>query len=631
MAMRSPDPSCQRHASLRRIALSLVGVLLFSLGRPGFAAETFWITEPQRHEFDGRSDDLLTAGLGTAGLRGAIPELDDPLQPTWSSLRRRAIAQSWRALADQRPDQGFGKTHGPLSDARLAGVEYLALLRDPLIKGGRFTLWLQIPLGFDPQQPCLVVAAASGSRGVFGSLPTAAERALQRGCAVVHNDKGLGPALLDLSAERTLSHDGRLVAMDDRTALWPRQNLASTADTPAHTLLMKHAQSGDHPEARWGRLLLRSGEAALALLNREFAAGKKRFTPRNTLIIAAGISNGGAAALQALEIDRGTFFDAAVVGEPNVQTFGAPSLYEYATLHGLLQPCAILAEDLTAIPLGVVVSFAVQRHRDWCDQLAASGKLTGANTDELARGARSRLLEAGILPEALQLGALNLQFGLWPSIGATYASAYARNRDAMLPCRLSFAAVDAQGLPRALQPRELVAAYADSSGIAPTAAIGLVGETTEGVRNAAVAMDFSTARCLHELAPQWSRAIDETRVRARPGRRPVLIVHGREDALIPVALSSRAYLERAVIASPPGTELRYFEIDRAQHFDAFLAVPGMGRAQALQPHLNTAFDLLLERLRHGRALPPSQRVEASISLAPSKPITFVAGRLVVPD
>lgn len=600
------------------------------------AAEAWWLAEPERYEFDGQSDDLLTAGLGITGLNGSPPALDDPLQPSFGSLRRRAIAQSWRALADLRTEHGFGSSHGPLGDARLAGVEYLALLHDPLVKGARFTLWLQIPQTFDAKNPCLVVAAASGSRGVFGALPTAAERALQRGCAVAHNDKGLGTALFDPATGETLAFDGRRVAASNPRALFqpPPADIMTTvppAAPMAHAVLMKHAQSGDNPESRWGAMLLRSGEAALALLNRERATGQERFTPRNTLIIAAGISNGGAAALQALETDRGRFFDAALIGEPNVQTSGTPSLYEYATLHGLLQPCAVLAEDLAAIPLGIAVSFAAQRHRDWCTQLAAAGFLQGADTVELATTARGRLLEAGVLPEALRLGALNLQFGLWPSIGATYASAYARNRDARLPCRLSFAAVDAQGLPRALQARELIAAYADSSGIAPTAAIGLVGASPDGARSVAAATDFATARCLYELAPSYARAIDQTRVKARPGRRPVIIVHGREDALIPVALSSRAYVERALAGGPRRTELHYFEIDRAQHFDAFLAVPGMGRAQALQPHLNTAFDLLLDRLRRGRALPPSQRVDGEFSATPTKPITIASGRLVVPE
>ena len=648
--MQAPDPRALRPRRRRAAAALLVAVLGLGVGGDAPADEAPWVLEPQRREIDGRRDDLLTAGLGLAGLSAALPELDDPLQPSWAALRRRAIAQSWRALADQRPDHGFGVTHGPLGDARLAGLEYLALLRDPVVANARFTLWLQIPQNFDAQNACLVVAAASGSRGVFGALPTAAERALQRGCAVAHNDKGLGSGLIDPALGKTLAFDGRLVAAADPAALFFFDEAKKSAAPPPHALLMKHAHSGDNPEARWGALLLRSGEVALTLLNRERPTGSAPLTPRNTLIIAAGISNGGAAALQALEADRGRFFDAAIVGEPNVQTADAPPLFEYATLHGLLQPCAILAEELASIPLGIVVSLAAQRHRDWCGQLAAAGLVSGASTDEWARAARARLLESGILPGALRLGALNLQFGLWPSVGATYASAYARNRSAVLPCRLSFAALDAQGGPRALQARELVAAYTDSRGIAPTASLGLLGETADGRRSAAAAADWATAHCLYELARtpgsrepgarerdardtarRIAQAIARTRLEARPGQRPVVILHGRDDALIPVAHSSRAYVERALTLSRGQAEVRYFEIDRAQHFDAFLALPGMGAAQPLQPQLNAAFDLLLARLREGRALPPSQRVAAGIVADPAKPITHVAGRLAVPD
>jgi len=53
---------------------------------------------PLRLELDGRDDDLLTAGLGLAGLRGAAPAFGDPLAPTRRELRRRAIYSAYRAL-----------------------------------------------------------------------------------------------------------------------------------------------------------------------------------------------------------------------------------------------------------------------------------------------------------------------------------------------------------------------------------------------------------------------------------------------------------------------------------------------------------------------------------------------------
>jgi len=46
------------------------------------------------------SDDLLSAGLGLAGLRGAPSAYADPLHPSAAELRRRAIQSSWKGIAD---------------------------------------------------------------------------------------------------------------------------------------------------------------------------------------------------------------------------------------------------------------------------------------------------------------------------------------------------------------------------------------------------------------------------------------------------------------------------------------------------------------------------------------------------
>ena len=65
---------------------------------------------------------------------------------------------------------------------------------------GITTVMLQIPAGFDRGQPCLVVAASSGSRGIYGALPTAGEWGLRHGCAVAHSDKGTGTGFWDLDS-----------------------------------------------------------------------------------------------------------------------------------------------------------------------------------------------------------------------------------------------------------------------------------------------------------------------------------------------------------------------------------------------------------------------------------------------
>lgn len=50
--------------------------------------------------YDGSSDDLLTAGLGKTGLGGAAPAVADPLKPTAAELRKLAIFNNYRAILD---------------------------------------------------------------------------------------------------------------------------------------------------------------------------------------------------------------------------------------------------------------------------------------------------------------------------------------------------------------------------------------------------------------------------------------------------------------------------------------------------------------------------------------------------
>ena len=58
-------------------------------------------------------DDLLTAGLGLAGLQSmAPPAFADPGAPTSNELRRRAIWSNWRGIADLSPGGGYGTLYG---------------------------------------------------------------------------------------------------------------------------------------------------------------------------------------------------------------------------------------------------------------------------------------------------------------------------------------------------------------------------------------------------------------------------------------------------------------------------------------------------------------------------------------
>ncbi len=162
------------------------------------------IGAPIRYELDGVTDDLATAGLGTSGLLGAPPAFVDPRHPTARELRRRAIYMNYRGLADLAAAPGSGPA--------VAGVELLVGLRSPV---GPSTAMLQIPRDFDAASPCLIAVASSGSRGIYGALPTAGGWGLRHGCAVVHTDKGTGSGVYDVASRRGVRIDGTLAASGD--------------------------------------------------------------------------------------------------------------------------------------------------------------------------------------------------------------------------------------------------------------------------------------------------------------------------------------------------------------------------------------------------------------------------------
>ena len=83
--------------------------------------------------YDGVSDDLLTAGLGKAGLAGVLPAPADAARPTAAELRRAAIYTSYRALLDMTAAGGYGTLYGPnvksdgtvtVDEGQVAGSEF---------------------------------------------------------------------------------------------------------------------------------------------------------------------------------------------------------------------------------------------------------------------------------------------------------------------------------------------------------------------------------------------------------------------------------------------------------------------------------------------------------------------------
>ncbi len=549
------------------------------------------------------NDDLLTAGLGLAGLRSlAPPAFADANAPTVEELRRRALWGSWRGIADLAPGGGYGDLFGDL--APVPGREYSAYARLPGAHQPHRVL-AQVPDNFDSGRRCVLVAPASGSRGIYGAVSVAAAWGLPRGCAVVYTDKGAGSDYFDLDAQMGVRANGMVGALGEAA------DLAFVPDAPVNAsgVAFKHAHSRDNPEADWGRHVKQAAEFALLALDQAFPQAAP-FTFANTRVIAVGISNGGGAVLRAAEME-GDWLDAVVAGEPSVLSSGpgARALYDYATEAALLMPCAQLhMTDLPQPPLTAALQAAATVR---CATLAAEGVIAGVTPAAQARSAYELMLGKGWTDAALRAGALSTGFDLWRAVAAGYASAYGRYGVGEHPCGFSFAAQNPDFSPRAATAAERAAWIADGSGIPPGAGVGLLDSKVR-----LPDLTYPGLKCLRALwdgqgedARRVQAGIEATRAGLPRSGLPVMVVHGTDDGLIPPAFSSAPYVAAAKAA---GREVNYWQVRHVQHFDGFLGLPDYGaRYLPLLPYVHAALDRVQARLDKGTPLPADAVIQTT--------------------
>jgi hydroxybutyrate-dimer hydrolase len=616
---------------------------------PSFIAGTV-----KTQSYDGNSDDLLTAGLGKTGLAAATaPAIANAAQPTAAELRRLAIWSNYRALVDMTSNGGYGRFWGPnvdvngndtLGEGKIAGKEYLAFADDGSGKQNVSVL-VQIPASFNADQPCIVTATSSGSRGVYGAISAAGEWGLKRGCAVAYTDKGSGNGAHELSTNRVTLIDGTLQdASAAGNASIFTANLGNTnpgiynSQFP-NRYAFKHAHSQQNPEQDWGKNTLQAIQFAYWALNDSYgtlngSTRTVRYKPGSITTIAASVSNGGGASLAAAEQDTSGLITAVVVGEPQINVrvpsqvsvsqggvpvgaFGKP-LADYMTLANLLEPCAALAPAatgapyLTALPLATTTAIRTAR----CAALAANGVIAGTDTVTQATNALALLHQNGYETDSDVLHAPMWDSQAVPAVAVTYANAYARASVSANLCNFSFGTTNstgAAGVTPAVSP--MLTVFGNGNGVPPTNGINLVYNAgTAGAfdhRLATVDASYTGAACLRTL---WTNgglttSVEAIKVNANLHGKPTIIVQGRADALVPINHASRPYVATNQLLEGGASKLSFYEITNGQHFDAFLSVAGFDtRFVPLHYYNIQALNLMWSHLKSGTPLPPSQVV-----------------------
>ena len=575
-----------RHCALIAATALLAGCASAPVSKDNAAM----FSQPRATEHRGQ-DDLLTGGLGLAGLQSMLPPgFADAAHPAANELRRRALWSNWRGIADLAPGGGYGSLYG--SVAAVPGREFSAFAQLAGTTQPHRVL-VQLPDAFDAGKRCVVVAASSGSRGIYGAIAVAGAWGLPRGCAVAYTDKGAGTDYFDLDAGQGVAADGTPAPADVALAFAPQP-------TSGSGVAFKHAHSQDNPEADWGRHVKQAAQFALATLNAQLPQ-QAPFTFANTRVIAVGISNGGGAVLRAAE-DGAPWLDAVVAGEPNVLAdgHGARSLYDYSTEAALLMPCALPQLGIPAMP-GLEAK---------CAALTARGVLSGATLDAQQKDALAKLRAAGWTDAALRAGAISVGFDLWRAVAVGYASAYGRYPHDAHPCGYRYSALNADFSPRAASAAERAAWWADGSGIPPGAGVGIVDPQPFAD------LGLTGLQCLRMLwtgddedARRVREGIAQTRAGAPRAGLPVVVIHGTDDGLIPPQFGTVPYVAAAQAA---GRDVRYWQVRNAQHFDGFLALPHMAAAYLpLLPYVYAALDRV-DAYLDGKAALPADAVVATV-------------------
>jgi hydroxybutyrate-dimer hydrolase len=622
------------------------------------------IREYQCTTYDGVTNDLLTGGLGASGLANSPPGVSDP--PTAEELRTLAIYTNYRALIDMSLGGGYGTLYGPSieigGEGLVPGTECLAFIGKDNV-----TAMVQVPNNFDPIRPCIVTGPSSGSRGVYGAIGTTAGWAFQNGCAVAFTDKGTGTGFHYLEENTVSLIQGQRADAEDAgkdsnftAKINDRQRQQFNNQTPDR-FAFKHAHSRSNPEADWGHYVHDSIRFAFFILNELF--NETILTPDNTIVIAAGVSNGGGSAVRAAEEDKFGLIDGLVVSEPNVTpNFQAPftimfennppfsdhskSIFDYISYAAIYEGCANEAADPSA-PLNFTeLFFGIDFFGNRCLSLWDKGLLTENLVADLAAEARQKLLDFGFLQEQLIIDPSYWWLYLDPAVAAGYVNAYSRARVQDSLCGYSYGATDGNvlgtvsgtGRPQAIDLNVEAVIFGTSSGIPPTGGVELINNESVGgplldrvsispstgrqdenldgllcARSLLTGFDISTGAKLRGplqgFHKRLVRSIEKVLLSGKLDGLPAIIIAGRNDALVAPNHAARAYYGFNQFLVGEASGLRYYEVTNAHHLDALNSFAGFdNRFIPLHHYFTESLDLMLAHLRNAEPLPPSQVV-----------------------
>jgi hydroxybutyrate-dimer hydrolase len=312
-------------------------------------------------------------------------------------------------------------------------------------------------------------------------------------------------------------------------------------------------------------------------------------------------------------------------------------LIDYYTFLNIYAPCAVRDASLETAPFNTVPT-ALGDAR--CAALAERDLVTGDTVAEQAADALAKINAYGMIDEQNVLLPSHHAFSVFESIAVLYTYSYGKFSVSDNVCGYSYAFTDATTFaPIAPNPTALATIFGTGNGIPPTGGIGIINDNSLGgpllsraslSPTGALDQNLTGALCLRRLATgvdesgepltgaeltQHERvAAGAAAVRATGDLRgiPTIIVHGRADSVIPINYGSRPYFGLNQSVEGDASNLRYYEILNAQHFDAFLGLPGYNtRYIPIHHYALEALDLLYAHLTEDAALPPSQVVQTT--------------------